>query len=103
MKDPEHKDISDPTFSFADFSLQLTGGRLRWFASVLSVVSAGFFVYLLTQGDKAVLYFPFVIAGQAAFWTIGMAFLILTAIAVVNWRNWLRRKKDTAKRSTGPT
>lgn len=103
MKDPEHKDISDPTFSFADFRLQLTGGRLRWFASVLALLSAGFFVYLLTQGDKAELYFPFVITGQAAFWTIGIAFLIWTAIAVVNWRNWSRRKKSAARNNVGVT
>ncbi len=100
MKDPEHKDISDPTFSAADFHLQLTGGRLRWFATVFGVISAGLFIYLLTEGDKAELDFPFIIKGRAAFWTVGVVFAVWALIAVVNWRNWLKRKKDAARNST---
>src|SRR2546421_150386 len=37
MKDSEHKDISDPSYSTADFRVQLAGGRLRWFATLLAV------------------------------------------------------------------
>lgn len=96
MKDSEHKDISDPTYNAADFRLQLTGGRLRWIASFLATASAGLFVYLLIQGDKAGIDFPFVITGKAAFWTVGMAFVAWAALAVVNWRNWFRRRKDAA-------
>jgi hypothetical protein len=94
MKDPEHKDISDPTFNAADFRLQVTGGRLRWFASVLALASAGLFVYLLAQGDKAGIDFPVIITGQAALWIVGIAFIIWVAIAVVNWKNWFRKKKN---------
>src|SRR6267378_2610095 len=74
MKDSEHKDISDPSYSIADFRVQLTGGRLRWFATVLAVASSGLFVYLLTEGDKAELDFPVYITGQAALWSVGIVF-----------------------------
>ena len=96
MKDSEHKGISDPSYSVADFRVQLTGGRLRWFATVLAVASIGLFVYLLTEGDKAELDFPFHIQGRAAFWTVGIAFVIWAAIAVVNWKGWFRRRNDAS-------
>jgi hypothetical protein len=96
MQDSEHKDISDPSYSAADFRVQLFGGRLRWFATVLAVASIGLFVYLLTQGEKAELDFPFHIAGRAAFWTVGISFVVWTAIAITNWRAWLRRKNEAA-------
>ena len=96
MKDSEHKDISDPSYSFADFRVQLTGGRLRWFATVLAVASAGLFVYLLTEGDKAELDFPVQMTGQATLWPVGIAFAVWAVIAIVNWRTWLRKKKDVA-------
>ena len=94
MKDSEHKDISDPTYNAADFWIQLTGGRLRWFATVLAVASIGLFIYLLTQGEKAELDFPVHVTGQATLWMIGIAFAILAAIAIVNWRTWFRNKRD---------
>ena len=94
MKDPEHKDVSDPTFNAADFRAQVTGGRLRWFASVLALASAGLFVYLVTQGDKAEIDFPVIITGPAALWVVGIACVILVAIAVANWKNWFRKKKN---------
>ncbi len=96
MEDSEHKDVSDPTYSWADFKLQLAGGRLRWFASILAVANAGLFVYLITEGDKAEIDFPVVITGQATLWATGVTFVILAAIAAVNWKNWIRRMKNNA-------
>jgi hypothetical protein len=96
MKDSEHKDISDPTYSAADFRVQLTGGRLRWFASVLAVANGGLLVYFFNHKDKAEIDFPIIITGPAAIWIMAVTFVILVAIAVVNWRNWLRKKKDAA-------
>lgn len=96
----EHKDMSDPSFSAADFRVQLTGGRLRWFASALAVGSAGFLGYLLTEGEKAELFFPFHIKGQAAYWTVGIAFVIWAAIAIMNWKAWLKKKSTGNKRFT---
>lgn len=96
IKASEYKDVSDPTFNAADFMLQVTGGRLRWFAVVCAVLSAGLFIYMLTQGDKAEVNFPIVIQGPAATWTIGGVFIIWAVIGVVNWRNWFKRKKSGA-------
>ena len=96
MQDSEHKDISDPSYSAADFRIQLAGGRLRWFATVLAVASIGLFIYLLTEGDKAELDFPFHIQGQAALWTVGIAFIVWAAIAIWNWKSWFRRRRDGA-------
>ena len=100
MQDPEHKDISDPSYSAADFRVQLAGGQLRWFATVLAVASLGFFVYLLTEGENAELYFPVHITGRAALWTVGIAFAVWVAVAITNWRAWLR-KKNGAPRAPG--
>jgi len=91
MKDSEHKDLSDPTYNAADFWLQLTGGRLRWFAIIFAVASAGVFIYLLTQGKDAEL-FPFDIRGLPAFLIIGISFVLWVTVAILNWKNWRRRK-----------
>ena len=96
MQDSEHKDISDPGYSAADLRVQLAGGRLRWFATMLAVASIGLFLYLVTQGEKAELDFPIRIQGRAALWTVGIAFVIWTAIAIWNWKSWFRRRKDAA-------
>jgi hypothetical protein len=93
MKDSEHKDISDPSYNIADFRVQLTGGHLRWFFTVLALASAALFGYLLTEGDKAELDFPVQITGQAALWSAGIVFTIWAVLAVINWRAWLRKKK----------
>jgi len=91
-KDSEYKDISNPSYSLADFWIQLIGGRLRWFATVLAVASIGLFIDVLLEGNKAEFYFPIHVRGRAALWTIGIAFVVWTAIAFVNWKNWLGRK-----------
>ena len=95
MKDSEHKDISDPTYSAADFWLQLTGGRLRWFASVLATASVGVFIYMLTDGWQAEL-FPFHIYGLPAYLIVGISFVVWTSVAVLNWKRWRNRKNDAA-------
>ena len=96
MQDSEHKDISDPSYSAADFRVQLAGGRLRWFATVLAVASLGLFVYVLTEGERAELAFPVHIKGRATLWTVGIAGAVWAAIAITNWRAWFRKKNDAA-------
>jgi hypothetical protein len=96
MKDSEHKDISDPTYSAADFWVQLSGGRLRWLATLATVAGAGLFIDLLTEGEKAELFFPVHITGQTTLWVVGVASAICAMIAIVNWRSWLKKKRDAA-------
>ena len=91
--DSKHKDISDPTYSAADFRVQAFGGRLRWLATVLAFGSLGLFAYLLTEGKNAQLDFPFRIKGQAACWTVGIAFVIWFIIAAVNWIGWFKKRQ----------
>lgn len=86
----EHKDLSDPTFGFDDYWIQLAGGRIRWFATGFAVASIGLFLYTLSEGDKAEFYYPIHVRGRAALWTIGIAFLISAVLAIVNWRNWFK-------------
>ena len=88
----EHKDLSDPTFGLADYRAQLIGGRMRWLATVLAIVSIGLLIDIFSEGDKAEFYFPIHVKGRAALWRIGIAFVIWSAIAIVNWKNWLKRK-----------
>ena len=92
MPDPDRKDLSDPGFNAAGFRTQLAGGQLRWFATILTVMSAGLFTFLLTQGEKAELDFPFPLRGRPAQWTIGIAVGVWAVIAIVNWRSWARRR-----------
>ena len=94
MKDSQHKHISDPSYSAADFRAQLSGGRLRWLATVLAVASVGLFLYLLPQGEQARLDFQALhLKGQAALWTVGVALAIWATIALVNWRAWLKTRR----------
>jgi hypothetical protein len=93
QKGSEQKDVSDPSFSAADFRVQLAGGSLRWLATILTLASMGLFGHLLSEGKDAEMDFPFHVKGRAAFAVVGTAFLIWSAIAVVNWAFWLRKKK----------
>ena len=97
QQDPEHKDIYDPGYGAADFRAQLAGGRLRWLGSVLAVASAGLFVYLLTEGEKAELDFPFHLKGRAALWAVGFAFVVWAVVAITNWKAWSRKKNDARR------
>lgn len=89
----EHKDVSDPTYNAADFWAQLSGGRLRWFATILTLAGGGLSVYEWTQGDQARMDYPIQLQGPAATWTIAVASAIIAAIAIINWRGWFKKKR----------
>jgi hypothetical protein len=91
-QDSEHKDVSDPSYGLSDLRDQLTGGGLRWLASVLGAASLGLLGYLISEGEKAKLDFPFRIEGSAALWTVGLALAFWVVIAVINWSSWFRKK-----------
>jgi hypothetical protein len=94
MNDSEHKDIRDPSYCAADFRVQLSGGRLRWLATILAILSVGLFAYLLSEGEQARLDFQALhLRGRAAVCTVAVAFAIWATIALTNWRAWLRKKK----------
>jgi len=92
MIDPNHKPLSDPTYTLSDFRLQLLGGRLRWFATLLALVATGFFLYLLlTDPANAELDFPIHLNAPAARWTVGLGAAFWSVIAIINWKSWLRK------------
>ncbi len=94
QKDPENKDILDPSFNFSDFLIQTTGGRLRWLATIIGMISIGFFVYLICTDKSGAIYFPFHIEGDAAFWMIGIATIVWVALAIINWIAWFRKRNN---------
>src|SRR5690349_15619834 len=102
MQNPE-KNLSDPSYSVADFRVQPGGGRLRWLDTVLATASLGLFIFLLTEGEKAELDFPFHIQGEGASWTVGIAFVVWAVVAIANWKNWARKKKDAANQRVDRT
>jgi len=92
----EHKDLSDPSYSLADFHVQLTSGRLRWLCSVLTVAGLGLLGYQLTQKDPLEVYYPIRLKGTAAIWVFCLGSLAMLLLAVLNWKSWLKHKKLAA-------
>jgi hypothetical protein len=92
-RDSEQKDVFDPSYGAADFPTQLSGGKLRWLASILAVASLGLFGFLLTEEKEAELDFPFHLKGRAAFCAVGIGFAVWFVIAVINWVSWFKKNR----------
>jgi hypothetical protein len=92
----EHKDLSDPSCSLADFQVQLTCGRLRWLCSVLAVAGLGLLGYQLTQKDPLEVYFPIHLKGRAAIWLLCLGSIARLLLAILNWKSWLKIKNSAA-------
>jgi hypothetical protein len=88
----EHKDLSDPTFGFSDFWAQVTGGQLRWLATVLATAGLGLLVYFFLGGD-AELYFPVRVRGQASIGVVGVAVAVWLWLAIANWTSWVKKRR----------
>ena len=84
------KDLSDPTFGFADFHKQAFGGSLRWLATILAVAATGLLILFLLGKETPEVHFPFHLKGGAVLWTMGGAGLVWAVIAIVNWISWLK-------------
>lgn len=89
----EHKDLSDPSYSLADFRVQLTSGRLRWLCSLFSVAGLGLLGYQLTQKDPLEVYYPIHLKGKPAMWVLCLGSITMLSLAILNWKSWLKRKK----------
>jgi hypothetical protein len=93
QKDPAKKDLPDPTFSLADYRAQCTNGSLRWVATVLAGAGLGFFAWsCFDQGEQEV-FFPIHLKGRALYWVMGIATAFWLLMAVVNWKNWKKKKQ----------
>lgn len=80
-----------PEYTPAHLKQELLGGELRWLFTFFAVVAVGALAYFLARPAEAVVYFPLYIRGTAAISVLTVAAIVLTAIALVNWRNWRRR------------
>jgi len=78
----------------ADFQEQAMNGSLRWLASALAILGVGFLVWTYFDHSDWEVFFPIHLKGAAVFWVMGFATVFWLTIAVVNWRNW-KRKKNT--------
>jgi hypothetical protein len=81
----------DPDYDFAAFREDLFGGGLRWFATVLAVVSAAFAVGVFSRLIPPDLYWPIHATGRAAKAIVIGALVLWSATAAANWRAHLRR------------
>lgn len=91
-KDEKPKDLTDPTFGFADFHKQAFGGSLRWLATVLALAAGGLLVAFLLGKETPEVYFPFHLKSRAVLWVTGGGGLIWALLAIVNWISWSKRR-----------
>lgn len=91
QRDPNARDRDLADLSPAEFRRQLTGGGLRWVATVLAVLSPVALALVLADEEWRA-YVPIPISGPAAVWIVAGATVVWGVLAVVNWRNWLRRR-----------
>jgi|GEM_PF-5823689 len=92
-KGSEKKHLSDPTYDAADFVVQLTGGSLRWLASILAVLSLGLFVFLIFNGKEPEIYYPVHLKGKVVLWMVVLSFAVWLLLSIWNWRSWLKSKR----------
>jgi hypothetical protein len=90
----EEKRLTDPTYNAADFKVQVAGGGLRWIASILTMVSAGLFLFLAFDDKEPELDFPVHLKGRAVLWVVGSAVAVWLLLAIVNWASWLKSKRE---------
>ncbi len=80
----------------AEFSAQmhqLFGGDLRWFCTVLFLLSFGFATYLSLTTEVVEVYFPLRLKGQSLLRAITLAALVFGALGGINWYSWLKNNR----------
>jgi hypothetical protein len=90
---PDKKTFSDPDYNAADFAAEVSGGSLRWLATVLAIASLGLLIYYIFDKQEPEMDFPFQLKGAAVYWMVGGAFIIWLLLAIVNWTKWLKIRK----------
>jgi hypothetical protein len=80
-------------YDLTTFGRDLSGGKLRWLATVLAVASGVLLVGMAAGIVPMEIYYPIHIEGLATPWVVLGAFLIWTWLAFVNWRARSRRSE----------
>lgn len=90
-KNPRKPQLGDPDYDLRSFGNELTGGGLRWVATILVLATLGFIIYLATNyGWAASVQGPLPIQGGGLYTVLCIVLLIWVGLGIVNWRNWSR-------------
>jgi hypothetical protein len=81
----------DDEFDFDSLHRQLINGPMRWFSSLLAVISIAFLVAHLISGNKLRMHAPIEMTGWPLLAFTLVSAILWTGIAIVNWRT--QRKK----------
>ena len=92
-KGPDKKDLSNQTSNHAQFLAQATSGPLRWLATILAVAGFIFLIWTFFDRGEHEVFFPFHLKGRELYWTMGIATAFWLLMAIVNWKNWKKKKQ----------
>jgi hypothetical protein len=70
-------------------------GKLRWFFTILCILSAAFTCYMYFSRDYAETWFPIHLGPRATFYAVIAASIIYGALALINWVSWGKRDQRT--------
>jgi hypothetical protein len=90
---PRQPQLGDPDYNLAALHRDLLGGSLRWFASILTLLTTGFIIYQLCSTAEIEVFYPVHMRGSVLFWTSVGALLLWGGLALVNWVRWCRTKR----------
>lgn len=89
---PRRPQLGDADYDATAFLHELSGGSLRWIATILAVVAALFLASILAGNLPAESYWPVRARGTTATVLVVVALVFWCVIAVVNWRSHARRR-----------
>lgn len=90
--------LGNPDYNLATFARDLSDGQLRWLASVLAVGSIVLLVWALL--DPALeIFWPIHLRGSMLIWSNAGLAILWTAAAVINWMNWWKTRRLSARNS----
>ena len=81
----------------SELAAELSCGRGRWLYSTLAALSVAAIVWIWF-GGRFEIHYPIHLSGSAARYAVGVVAALWIILAVVNWRNWIRRKRTSRAR-----
>lgn len=88
---PGPQEIARHRAEIANYTNQMFGGGLRWFATILAILSLGYFAFLKITGVTTEVYFPIRLSGESVTWVLAASVAVWTIIALINWHYWRKR------------
>jgi len=81
----------DPKKAWELFKKELLSGECRWLFSFLALVGIGYISYRMISKEEPVAYFPIFLKGKAVLIILWSGSILLTVLAILNWKNWNKR------------